>query len=235
LSSHYLSRLRGDTRTVLIAMATAVLVAAAPAVAGQVVDYARRSGKVDGRNAVAPTVAPERRAGSLIAANASGKLPRRVLGTPLNAKKVGGFRPDQIVRASVAKRLGHISGFRSPGWATVHGARVTAPTDGVLLLWGQFAAAWDDDSEPGAFAGLGSRLTVDERVAGHPQIVEIDRSTRAGTTPVFLSGALPVKKGSHRIRIQARRTEGSALIYLRPRQTTTIFVPFGNDGEAGRL
>lgn len=228
-------RLRGDLRTAAIALATTLVVSAGPAVADHVASYARRAGKVDGRDAVATGASAERRAGNLVAANPAGKLPGWLLGTPSNSKRLGGLESEELVRASIARRKSHISEFDSRGWASVHNNGVTAPADGVLLVWGQFAAEWDEDSDPGTFAGLGARLTVDERVAGQPQIVEIDRSTRAGTTPVFLSGAVPVEKGSHRVRVQARRTEGQGLIYLRPRQTTTLFVPFGNDGIQGRL
>jgi len=230
-----LSRFREHSHTFLIALATSLVVAAAPAAADRVVDYARRAGKVDGRNAVAPTAPADRRAGNLVAANASGKIPGSVLGKAFNSRRVGGLRASQLVRASIARRRSHIAGFRSQGWASIHGAPVTAPTAGVVLVWGQFAAEWDEESEPGTFAGLRARLTVDDRVAGQPQAVEINRSTRAGTTPVSLSAAFPVDRGTHRVRIQARRSEGEALTYLRPRQTTTLFVPFGDDGRAGKL
>ena len=226
---------RGDVRSAAIAVAAALFVSAAPAVADHVASYARRAGKVDGRDAVGSGASAERRAGSLVAANPSGRLPGRVLGIPPNSKQVGGLSASQLVRASKARRKDHIDRFSSRGWASVHSHGVTAPTDGVLLVWGQFSAEWDDDSAPGSFAGLGARLTVDERVAGQPQIVEIDRSTRAGTRALVLSAAVPVEKGSHLVRIQARRMEGEGLTYLRPRQTITLFVPFGDDGIKGRL
>ena len=152
-----------------------------------------------------------------------------------NAGKVDGFEANELARASSAIASGHISNFSSRGWANIQQTRVVAPAKGVLLLWAGSSAEWDDDSEPGSYATLIARLTVDRRSAGSPQRVEISRATRAGTQHLSLSAAIPVRAGSHRIAFQLRSAAGEALTYVYPRHVETLFVPFGNRGAQGRL
>ena len=152
-----------------------------------------------------------------------------------NAGKVGGLRPASLARASLGRRQSHIEDFASSGWTTVHGVSAHAPARGIFLVWGQFSAEWDDDSDPGTYASVAARVTIDDKTVGQPQFFEIDRVTKTGTLPVSLSGAIPVEAGAHRVRIQVRRRDGSALTHLFPRQTQTLFVPFGDSGEQGKL
>jgi hypothetical protein len=65
--------------TIVVAMVTAALTAATPAIAASVVDYARNAGKVDGKSAVGAAATPTKRAGKLVATDALGYLPDNIL------------------------------------------------------------------------------------------------------------------------------------------------------------
>jgi hypothetical protein len=152
-----------------------------------------------------------------------------------NAGKVDGLSADELVRANSVVTDGHVSNFRSRGFANIHRIRFDAPVKGVLMLWSGVNAEWDDDSEPGTYSEIVARLTVDRRVAGSPQRAEISRSTNVGTQHIGLSAAIPVKAGPHRIVLQARTAAGEALTYLRGRHTEFLFVPYGPSGTQGSL
>lgn len=159
----------------------------------------------------------------------------RVADFARNAGHVDGFNADDLVRASSSVATGHLSDFHSRGFVNIQRARVQAPVKGVILVWSGFSAEWDDDSDPGSYAGLVGRLRVDRRGAGAPQQVEISRSTRAGTQHLALSAAIPVKAGPHRVNVQLRTALGDAFTYIHQRHTETLFVPFGAKGVQGSL
>ena len=152
-----------------------------------------------------------------------------------NAGRVDGLSADEIVRASSRVNSAHLSNFYSRGFSNLHHSRFVAPAKGVLMVWSGLSAQWDEDSDPGTYAELVARITVDRRSIGAPQRVEISRSTRAGTQPMGLSAAIPVKSGPHRINLQARTARGEALTYLHGRHTEFLFVPFGAEGVRGSL
>ncbi|MDQ4145504.1 MAG: hypothetical protein M3198_17545 [Actinomycetota bacterium] len=188
-----MSELRRSPRWILITAALCSVLAAAPAVASRVADFARNAGKVDGLDA------------------------------------------NELVRASSSVATGHLSDFHSRGFANVQRSRVQAPVKGVLLVWSGLSVGWDDDSDPGTYAGMIGRIRVDRRVAGAPQQLEISRSTRAGTQHLSLSAAVPVKAGPHRVSVQLRTAQGEALTYVHQRHVETLFVPFGSRGVRGSL
>lgn len=144
-----------------------------------------------------------------------------------DANKVDGFHASDLASATGRSRTGHLEDFQSAGYATIHRMSVEAPVKGYVLAWANFSAKWDDSSEPGSFAELSSRITLDGRRVAPTQHFEISRSTLAGTQTVALSGAVPVKAGSHRLVLQAKRAGGEALAYIYPRHLQALFVPFG--------
>lgn len=227
--------MRRDLAAAATSVVAVAALASAPAVADGVAEYARNAGKVDGIDAVRAAAPAGRRAGKLVATNQLGHLPPRVVGTAPNSRRVGKMLPHEIIRASARSSSGHIGNFHSRGFTRIHGSRVMAPRRGILLLWGQFPVEWDEDSEPGSYASLSATFAVDDERVGVPQVIELDRATRRGTVPVSLQAAVPVDAGPHRVAIQLRTTAGSALAYIRPRHTQTLFVPFGNDGGRGIL
>ena len=152
-----------------------------------------------------------------------------------NSGRVDGFNADDLIRASSAVATGNLSDFHSRGFVNIQQTRVAAPVKGIILVWTGFSAEWDQDSDPGSYAGLLARLRVDRQVGGVPQQMEISRSTRAGTQHLALSAAIPVKSGPHRINVQLRTTRGEALTYLHQRHIETLFVPFGRKGLQGEL
>ena len=170
-----------------------------------------------------------------ILAVAAPSVASRVVGYARNAGKVDGFDANDLVRASSSTATGHRSDFNSRGCANLQRARVVAPVRGILMVWGGTSVGWDDDSDPGSYAALVGRLTVDGKIAGTAQQVEVSRGTSAGTQHLSLSAAIPVKAGPHRINLQLRTAAGEALLYVHPRHTETLFVPFGSTGVQGSL
>ena len=144
-----------------------------------------------------------------------------------DSNKVDGFHASDLSRVVGGSRTGHIEEFQSGGYATIHRSRVEAPVKGYVLVWANFSAEWDDSSEPGSFAELSSRLTLGGRRIAPTQHFEISRSTLAGAQTVALSGAIPVKAGSHKVVLQAKRADGEALAHIYPRHLQALFVPFG--------
>jgi hypothetical protein len=159
----------------------------------------------------------------------------RVADYARNANKVDGLHASDLARASSTVASGHISDFKSRGFANVQRTRVEAPVKGVLLVWAGLSAEWDDDSDPGSYSGLTGRVRVDRRIATAPQQVEISRSTRAGTQHLSLSGAVPVQAGSHKVILQLRSARGEAFTYVHQRHIETMFVPFGRNGDPRTL
>lgn len=148
-----------------------------------------------------------------------------------DSNKVDGLHASDLVRATGASRTGHVEDFQSSGYATIHRLRVEAPVKGYVLAWANFSAEWDDGSAPGSFARLSSRITLDGRRVASTQHFEISRSTLAGTQTISLSGAIPVKAGTHKVLLQAKRADGQALAHLYPRHLQALFVPFGDVGR----
>lgn len=171
----------------------------------------------------------------LVVVAATPSIASRIADYARNAGKVDRLDASDLVRASSSIATGHRSDFNSRGFASLQRTRVEAPVRGVLLVWAGMSAEWDDDSDPGTYAGLVGRVRVDRRSAGAPQQVEISRGTRAGTQHLALSGAIPVAAGSHRVDVQIRRASGDALTYIHQRHIETLFVPFGKRGEQGSL
>lgn len=152
-----------------------------------------------------------------------------------NAGKVDGFDAGDMLRASSSLASGHRSDFQSRGFANVQRTRFVAPVRGILLIWSGTSIGWDDDSEPGTYASIVGRITVDRKPAGIAQRAEISRGTSEGIQPLSLSAAVPVKAGPHRVNLQLRTAAGEALTYIHPRHTETLFVPFGSTGVQGAL
>ena len=171
----------------------------------------------------------------LAIAGAAPSVASRVADYARNAGKVDGFQASDLARASSTVASGHISDFKSRGFANVQRARVEAPVRGVLLVWAGLSAEWDDDSDPGSYSGLTARVRVDRRVATAPQQIEISRSTRAGTQHLALSGGIPVQAGSHRVILQLKSARGDAFTYINQRHIETMFVPFGRNGDPRTL
>lgn len=172
---------------------------------------------------------------ALAIGGAAPSVASRVADYARNAGKVDGYHAADLVRASASVAGGHVSDFKSRGFANVQRSRIEAPVKGVLLVWAGLSAEWDDDSDPGSFANLVGRVRIDRRVVGAPQQIEISRETRAGTQHLALSGALPVQAGPHKVIVQLKSSRGDAFSYLHQRHVETLFVPFGRRGDPATL
>lgn len=127
--------IRSHLRTAAIVAATAVAVAAAPAAARTVVQFARNAGHVDGFRAVAFVTCPNpnpggsprpcpARKGVLVATNGHGFLPNDIIRRATDSAELGGKPPDRFAQMCAD---GSVTGFAQvPGdtptaWTKVDG------------------------------------------------------------------------------------------------------------------
>jgi hypothetical protein len=166
----------------------------------------------------------------------------------VNADRLDGLHASQLVRAAAATagNLGDPCGggaiftaFESTDFTTAVGRQVTAPTAGVLLVFGRVSAE-RASSSVGDLRLLG-RLTVnDAQVGGQAENSYDDLVTQTcqeGRT-MSLSGAHPVAAGTHSVALQIAKsttTGGTGTAWVGNASVSTLFVPFGNDGGQGTI
>jgi hypothetical protein len=148
-----------------------------------------------------------------------------------NAHKLDGLHANQLVRATTLSSTTVTDDFDTCAFTTLLSKTVTAPTSGILLVWGNVAAAKDVTGvNPST---LGVQVTVDATAVTTEQAVHlVDQTSREGSAQA--TGATPVSAGSHIVDVKASEcTTGTAFIVNQ--SITTLFVPFGNDGNQGAL
>jgi hypothetical protein len=162
------------------------------------------------------------------------------------AAKLGGFEASQLVRAASATAGGTgdpcggavLTGFSSTTFTTVVSRSVTAPTKGLLLVFGNLNAEWDSASTPGSELRLLGRLTVDGQqagVEGQETLHEIPLPCEEGRT-MSLEGVREVSAGTHTVAFQAANSTisgGAGKAFIAGSNVSTLFVPFGNGGAQG--
>lgn len=153
-----------------------------------------------------------------------------------DADTVDGFHANQIVRASYALDTVFINDFSSSTNVSILTTSVTAPTDGIILVWATINAEWDVSSTADTFADLISQIAVDAIMVGPLANVEFADNAVGNnfglSTP--LQAAVPVTAGIHAVDIMSM-VSGASLIFIRDRAITTLFVPFGDLGLIGIL
>jgi hypothetical protein len=94
-----ISRLRKHAGTIVVAMVTAAITAAAPAIAATVVDYAKNADKVDGKHAVGAGATVDQRKGKLVATGTqNGRLPNNIIAKALDSNLLDGVDGTGYVR-----------------------------------------------------------------------------------------------------------------------------------------
>src|SRR5437016_4412373 len=97
---------RPRLRDVIMILVTALLVAAAPAAARAIVDFARDAGHVDGFRAVASKATLQRRSGKLVATNRHGYLPSDIVRRAENSRRLGSVPPYAYQRSCSPGTIG---------------------------------------------------------------------------------------------------------------------------------
>ena len=105
--------MRQHITTIVVAATTAGVIAAGPAVARSVVDYARNADKVDGRHAVGSSASSGTRAGKLVATNSEGRLPNYIVRRVASADNAGTL--DGLDSAAFKRLCDGIAAFASVG------------------------------------------------------------------------------------------------------------------------
>jgi len=173
-------------------------------------------------------VADDSLTGAHISEATLGQVPTAADATTLN-----GLAANQLVRATSTSLASPVDNFDTCIWTTMLETAVTAPTDGILLVWGTITAA-QDASSPNR-AALHGYVSVDGRSAGPVHGVVLDHNTNvtmAGN--IAVSGAISVAEGEHAVVLSARECD-SGMAWVASGSMTTLFVPFGNAGQPGVL
>lgn len=148
-----------------------------------------------------------------------------------NAHRVDGLHANELVRATTLSSTTFTDDFDTCAFTTLLSKTVTAPTSGILLVWGNVGAVRDvTDGNPGT---LGVQVAVDATAVTTEQAVHlVDSGTREGSAQA--TGATPVSAGSHTVDVQASQC-GIGTAFIVNQSITTLFVPFGNNGNQGAL
>src|SRR5438105_3192858 len=93
------SFLKRHAETIVVAMVTAAVTAAAPAIASNVTN----ADKVDGFDAVGCKATAQHRAGKLVAVCSNGHLPSDIIQSAPNADKLNGMPANQLTRSAYAE------------------------------------------------------------------------------------------------------------------------------------
>jgi hypothetical protein len=152
-------------------------------------------------------------------------------GTAVNADKVDGYHANELVRGSRTSDFGFNDNFNTCGFTTLHTRQVTAPTNGVLLVWGNVDAERDFGSA--SVARIEGRVTVDGIQSGTSQSDTLGAGDEYEGS-VAISGAQPVAAGTRTVNLQLSEC-GPGMAFVISKQITTLFVPFGNSGSPGTL
>jgi hypothetical protein len=146
-----------------------------------------------------------------------------------------GYAASDLVRASFAT-TGSQGDFGETDPTSIASTSVEAPVDGILLIWGNTNLEWDVDSAAATYARMRMELYVDgaDADASYQRVHVEDTLDWDGHT-VTMQAAVPVTAGAHTVDIYAERQSGTALAFFWKSDITTLFVPFGNSGDAGTL
>jgi hypothetical protein len=158
------------------------------------------------------------------------------VGPVADADLLDGLQANQLVRASYAENSTSINDFSSTTFATLLSTSVTAPANGILMIWGNVNVEWDVDSTANSFGDLHTQLTLD----GTPVSIElihefadVPNGENSGES-IAISAAVVVSSGNRTVAIEGKR-DGDSIFFVMERSLTTLFVPFGNAGAQGIL
>ena len=151
-----------------------------------------------------------------------------------NSDMLDGLHANQLVRATTETDFTDNDNFDTCAWTTVTTKAVTAPTAGILLVWGNAWAQRDfDDAD---LATLQARVEVDAAVA--TTHVRTHLGNNASLTDIdgfaAISGAVPVAAGVRNVNLQVQECS-TGMAFIAEKSITTLFVPFGNAGSPGAL
>jgi hypothetical protein len=143
-----------------------------------------------------------------------------------NADQLDGFHANELARATTQATEDLIFPFDAAQFTGLVSIEVTAPRDGILLVFGQVNVNRDVNStNPTEVIARGA-------VDGQPATSEAHaRSTQDGSVDqsISLGGAIAVTAGPHTASLQAKEVS-SGFAFLTDPSVTTLFVPFGNAG-----
>jgi hypothetical protein len=155
----------------------------------------------------------------------------------VDAGRLAGFSPEELVRASHAQSTASIDDF-SPGIFTeIFSTQVEAPVDGIVIVSAVHNTEWDVSSPSPSGARTQTRMLVDGAQHGIQPFTSFENgqvSAQNGLT-VSIHAAVPVTAGTSTVSLEMLRTSGTALLFVQSSSITTLFVPFGDSGEQGVL
>ncbi len=125
-----LQRFRRHLPVLITAVVVATATAVGPSVAQAAYD-AVNANHVDGKDAVGSGASAAHRAGKLVATNASGKFPTKVLGVAPNSRRLGGFSHGQVATMSIPPQAAFVSSGATAGSS---GPTFAASGDGVMTV-----------------------------------------------------------------------------------------------------
>jgi hypothetical protein len=151
-----------------------------------------------------------------------------------NSDMVDGLHANQLVRATTVTDFTDNDDFDTCAWTTVTTKAVTAPTAGILLVWGN-AWAQRDFSDPD-IAVLNARVAVDATAATTEVRTHLGNDAGLEDPDGFaaISGAVPVAAGARNVDLQIQECS-AGMAFIAEKSITTLFVPFGNAGSPGAL
>ena len=158
--------------------------------------------------------------------------------TVISVNALDGKLANELLRASYVEDRGTIDDFSGTMFSPIITNSVNVPGPGILLIWGSVTAEWDPNSVAGTFNRLLTRFTVDSIPAGPLFETEFRDEGVSDTSGkvTTLTAAVPVAAaGAVTLDLEARTQIGSALLFIRDRNLTTLFVPYGNSGMQGVL
>ena len=150
---------------------------------------------------------------------------------------LGGLTASNLVRGFTDEDTGFIDDFDDNLMTAIHDTSVNAPVDGILLIWAQACAEWDNTNPNDGRFVASFRITVDgNEAAGAVQEQFEDPPTNNDQRIISLTAAVPVTAGSLAVALEALTPGIDAnKIFFTERSITTLFVPFGNSGIQGQL
>jgi hypothetical protein len=166
-----------------------------------------------------------------------------------NADTLNGFAANRLVRATTASAgtpgdpcggPAVIASFSSTTFTSLIARTITAPANGILLIWGRTSVELNSGSPAGSSLRLLGRLTVDDAQAGgqsETSLTDTAQTCKEGRTMAEAT-AVQVTAGDHTVALQAAKsaiTGGTGIAYIGSAALTTLFVPFGNAGTQGTL
>ena len=149
----------------------------------------------------------------------------------VNADKVDGLQANQLVRAATISSTTAIDDFDTCAMTTVLSKSVTAPANGILMVWGTIEASKDFTDPDNAL--LEAQVAVGGAAATVANSAYL-HFLGTGEATIAVSGAVPVTAGSKAVVLQAQECS-AGMAYIVNRSITTLFVPFGDSGTQGSI